>query len=189
MGAFMRLTNQPSLTIKDSKFFGTPSTSDIVLLTSFGTGDLVQPKWSGNAPKLSGIISVPAGNFRESWLFDCKVVDGTGTGVPNVSVVLDDATGATQINTTTNAEGRVTFGSGLLANAVVVIDHVLSGGVYSTRTRSPFTLTVNGTIREKFLWPGETSGMYEDVNTVVPLQYAGGGTTTWTEMELGSWPP
>ena len=89
-------------------------------------------------------------------------------------------------------KARVSFGSGLEANAVTVLDHYIDDGAYLTRTRSPFTAQINtrdlsgynGNYLErtyKYDWPGEATGDYEDVGDIVSVEEQDGNPTVWVE--------
>lgn len=190
------------LSVKDLKMFGSPSTSDI---RWSGPGpvnwQLVRPGFTLLAPKFSGSAANPnlAAATWEYWLWDVKVVDGAGAGIANVPVKLTDVTGEIQVNTTTGSDGQVTFGSGITANAVKVMDHyMVAGPTYAQRHRSPFLVEINtgsGAIvglqsrRYYFNWPGYESittsaGTFEDVADIISLGEPSGAATNWTELTL-----
>lgn len=193
-GYFIR-SAQTTLAVKDLLLFGTPAVADFAK-TGAGTvvWTLVNIRWSRNAPKFDNITAV-AGDITEYRLADSKIVNAAGTGIPDISVVLIDAVGTTQINTVTDANGRINFGSGITTNAVAVQDHY--GTVsYLTRDRSPFLVQINVTnpnsayaqIPFYFDWPTDADGLFEDTAVIVPLQAPSGFATPWREYELGVWP-
>jgi hypothetical protein len=179
------------IAVKDIRFFGTASTSDIQPSGSPTGWDFVRPQWSGNAPRM-GVTAVAAGIIRELWIADTKVVDRNGDGVSSISVKVTDSIGTVQVNTTTDATGRIAFGSGLLTNAMIVRDHYGDGVSYLTRDRSPFLFEINVTnqntsypaLRYYTDWPTDASGNFEDMADPIPLQYASGTPTTWVEAAL-----
>lgn len=190
-----------NLSFKDYKLVGSPTQCDYRWGNVTNTNwSIVQPKWSGNAAKFAqnaaGSMAV-ANGAKEYWGFTIKTVDSTGAAVANVPVSLTDTLGNVQINTTTDSEGRITFGSGLTANTVLVMDHYTVSQVYTQRHRSPFLLEVNtgasavtgySAVRTRFYWPGyeditTSAGTFEDVNLVVGLQQASGTPSTWVEFE------
>jgi len=190
---------QSTLSAKDLTIHGTPLVADIVCNASVPiTWTFVRPHWSGNAPKFNPMnAGVTVGSVTEYWLLDTKIVNSAGSGVSGISVVLTDVLGNTLINTTTDANGRISFGSGLTLNAVPVMDHYGDGVNYLTRARSPFLAQVNVTntnlaynkIAFPFTWPTDANGNFEDVAVIVPISPPTGSPTTWQEYELGAWPP
>jgi hypothetical protein len=162
---------------------------------------MVQPAWSqGGSPKCSTQTSnIPtlANAMLEWWLWNVKVVNASGAAISNIPVKLTDTIGNVQVNTTTDSNGRVSFGSGIKANAVTVMDHYSVGTTYTQRHRSPFLVEINTgnskntdyqSLRGYYYWPGyesvtTTAGNFEDVNTMIHLQTAAGAPTTWIEME------
>lgn len=177
-----------------------PGTSDVRWISSPASGwKLVSPAWSGNSPKFSAITSnIPtlANATLEYRIFNVKVVNASGAAISSIPVKLTDTTGSAQVDTTTDANGRVSFGSGLTANAVIVMDHYAVGTTYTQRHRSPFLVEINTgnsansdyrSQRYYMYWPGYESvtvsaGIFEDVNDTIPLQFASGAATTWVEM-------
>jgi len=192
--AFIRSSNT-TLSAKDIAFFGTPVTSDVIWVGTAVTSNwvFIRPRWSGNAPKFSGtaLSNDPANGTHEYWAFDTKVVDRNGTGVANIPVRLTDAQGNIQVNTLTDANGQINFGSGISAGFVIVRDHYLNASaVYSVRDRSPFTAEVNTGVsanlnylsrRYKFDWPGLATGNFEDIGDVVAIEEQAGAPTAWNE--------
>lgn len=189
-GPYLLRSPTNTVTCKDLVFFGTPTVADFLPSGNPSGWDLVRPTWSGNAPKM-GANSIAAGIIRELWIADTKVVDRLGDGVANISIKLTDSVGAVQINTTTDSTGRISFGSGLLTNAVITRDHY-GNGSYLTRDRSPFLMEINTIsqntsypqLRYYFDWPQDVNGNFEDMADPIPLQYASGTPTTWTEASL-----
>lgn len=188
---------------KDLRLFGTPTLSDL-RFSAVGAinWQLIRPIFSGNAPKFS---TASAGNPTltsatwEYWLYDVKVVDGvTGLGISGIPVKVTDAIGNVQVDTTTDANGQISFGSGLTANAVIVMDHYMVASTYTQRHRSPFLFEFNtGAGRNNNYaqrryyanWPGKESvttsgGTFEDVGDIVALQDASGLPTGWAELSM-----
>ena len=192
-----------AITMKDFAFFGTPTSSDIGWQGSTIVNHLfVRPGWSGNGPKFgfaTGSLASPllAAASREYWLFDLKIVDGTGAAISGIPIRLTDTLGNAQVDTTTDATGELSFGSGLTANGVIVMDHYSDTTQYVQRSRSPFYLEINtsnltgynsnyASRQYYFNWPGSetvttTAGSFEDVNDIVNLQEPSGGQTSWAE--------
>jgi hypothetical protein len=190
------------LFIKDLKMIGSPTTSDIRWSGAGPTNwQFVRPVFTGAAPKFTGASSgnpsLSAATW-EYWLWDVKVVDGAGVPIAGIPVKLTDGTGEVQVNTTTVATGQVTFGSGITANAVKVMDHYLVGTTYTQRHRSPFLAEFNTgagmnanypSKRYYFRWPGyesitTSSGTFEDVADIVAMGDPSGGPTNWVELAL-----
>ena len=131
------------------------------------------------------------------WIYNVKCVDGAGAGVSGLPVKLTDNEGNEPVDTTTDSSGRISFGSGLQANAVTVADHYLVGGVYTIRHRSPFLAEINMpdqagydgnymSYKYYFDWPGKdsvtvSSGSFEDVNDVAQMSAIASGGSTWVE--------
>lgn len=191
-----------TLQIKDLKMFGSPTISD-VRWSGLGpiNWKLVRPGFTDNAPKFSAGTVNPllASATWEYWLWDVKVVDGSGAGIANIPVKLTDATGEVQVDTVTGSDGQVSFGSGITANAVKVMDHYAEAGpTYAQRHRSPFLVEVNTggsalvgypSRRYYFNWPGyesitTSSGTFEDVGDIVSLGEPGTNPTNWVELVL-----
>lgn len=190
---FLTLT-LPVVVFKDPKFIGTPTTSDIRWSGANVISDVVvRPIWSGNAPKFSALTAGnPALSFatQEQWLFDVKIVDGTGTAISGIPVKLTDTIGNVQVNTTTDADGCIVFGSGLQINAVTVMDHYMVTTTYTQRHRSPFTVEANTGVGRNpayksytatYNWPGYDSittsaGQFKDVEDIIYLESITQGT-------------
>ena len=183
-------------------FKGTPATADVRWGGAGVTGwYLVQPEWSGNAAKFAIVASGNpslANATLEYRTFNVKVVSSTGTAFASIPVKLTDLQGNLVVDTTTDSNGRISFGSGQLANAVIVMDHYAVTTVYTQRHRSPFLLEVNTgnsrdtthqSLRTKFYWPGyegitTSAGSFEDINMIVPLETATGLATSWIEASM-----
>lgn len=181
--AFFVKSAQATLSAKDIVFFGTPGTADIGY-SGNGIGNvwtLVNIGWSGNAAKFSSMTS-PQGNIVEYRIGDMKVGDVNGTPVSGQPAKMTDVTGAVAFNTTTDANGRVAFGSGILTNAVPVADHYGTAS-YVTASRGPYLVEVAGQ-RYYAMWPSDVNGNYEDMADLVPTQFASGNSTTWVENSL-----
>lgn len=191
------------LAAKDLKMVGTPSTSDI-RWSAVGPSNwqLVRPIFTGLAPKFSGASAsgpLLAQATWEYWLWDVKIVDGSGAGIVNIPVKLTDAIGEVQVDTVSDSAGEIDFGSGITNKAVKVMDHYMVGLTYTQRHRSPFLIEINtgaGALvgypsrRYYFNWPGTesvttSSGAFEDVNDIINLEDpSGAGGTNWTELTL-----
>lgn len=191
-----------NLTFVNWAFEGTPTAGDFRWGNSGSTNwTVVRPVWSQNGPKFAqvgaGSMAV-ANGAKEYWQFNVKVVNASGTAIANVPVKVTDTLGNIQVNTTTDANGRISFGSAPTANMCIVMDHYTVTGTYNQRHRGPFLFEYNTgnsrntdyqSLRGYAKWPGQegvstTAGTFEDLNTVVHLQYAAGGATTWTEREM-----
>lgn len=195
-------TNAVDIGFKDTLFKGTVTAGDIRVNSGAARWSMVRPGWSQTAPAKVAFTTAHtitlANALKEYWLFNVKVVDSTGAGLANIPVKLTDTLSNVQVNTTTDTYGRISFGSGLTANAVLVVNHYGTSGVYAQSHRSPFLLEVNTgndrdqtrqSLRTRFYWPGyetytTTAGTFEDVNVIVPLETASGTPTTWTEHEM-----
>lgn len=174
-----------AMSIKDVAFFGSPTQSDLRWSSGAGLNwVLVRPKWTGNAAKFSAAATINlSGAALEYWLYDVKCVDGAGAGVSGIPVRLTDSIGNVQVDTTTDANGAISFGSGLTANAVAVMDHYAPSSVYTQRSRSPFLVEINTGVGSNplyesksysFNWPGSeavttSSGSFGDVTDVIKL--------------------
>lgn len=189
-----------SIQIKDVVLFGSPSVSDLRWTGSTAAAwKLIGPKYTGSGiarftTATSGVPSL-ANATVEYWSWDVKVVDSTGAGVQSIPVKITDTIGNVQVNTTTDSNGAVSFGSGLTLNAMAVVDHYSVGTTYTLRHRSPFFVEINTGAsansnylarRYYFYWPGyetftTTGGQFQDVADVVSIQDQPGAPTTWTE--------
>lgn len=190
------------LAFKDIALFGTPTTSDLRWSAAGSVlWKVYRPIWTSNAPKFSAAINSPslANATTEYWRYDVKVVDRTGAAISGIPVRLTDVLGNIQVDTTTDSDGQVSFGSGLGANMVAVMDHYVSSGTtYAQRHRSPFTCKVNTSDLTgynsaylsrtyAFNWVGyasvtTSSGAFEDVGDIVAIQDPAGNPTTWVEQ-------
>lgn len=183
--AYFIRSAQTNLSIKDLLLFGTPSVADMsctaVQPPNPVAWTLVNIAWSGNAPKF-GNMTQPQGNIVEYRIGDMKVGDVNGNPLSGKSAKMTDVTGAVAFNTTTDANGRVAFGSGIITNAVPVADHYGSSS-YVTASRGPYLVEVAG-LRYYAMWPTDVNGNYEDMADLVPTQFASGGPTTWTELNI-----
>ena len=195
-----------SMTLKDVAFFGTPTTSDIAWnVGTIASQQMVRRMWSNNAPKFgfsTGTTNTPVLDFAtlELWLYDVKVVDGSGTAISGIPVRLTDSIGNVQVDAITGSDGMLSYGSGLTTNAVVVMDHYSNGTIYVQRHRGPFYVEINtpnltgynpsyASRQKYFVWPGAesvttTAGSFEDVQDIVNLTEPSGGQTSWTECTL-----
>ena len=137
-------SNFSGLQFKDSVFSGTPAVSDLNPSAGAQSWLIVRPTWSGNANKFSTTIPATAATgAHEYWLYNVKIADSVGTPIAGIPVKLTDTIGTVQVNGTTDSNGRVSFGSGLTANAVVVMDHYQVASVYTQLHRSPFLVEIN----------------------------------------------
>ena len=190
------------LTNKDMALFGSPTQSDLRWSTAGGTQwRLVRPRFTGNAPKFSagGAFThdpITQGTW-ELWVYDVKCVDGSGVGVMGLPVKLTDNIGTVQVDTTTDVNGQISYGSGITANCIVMMDHYPVAGVYTQRHRGPFLTEVNmpyqvgynnGYHSHRYYWrpPGyesitTTSGSFEDVSDVFTMSAAPSGGSIWLE--------
>lgn len=191
------------LSYSDITFNGTPTLSDVRgASSSFSLRHKhIRPYWSLNAPKFThaGTGSMSLANAHsEWWAYRCKVTLAGGLGVANIPVKLTDTLGNIQVNTTTDSSGEISFGSGITAQMIRVMDFYSTAGVINLSHRSPFLLEVNtgaslnssySSFRYYFYWPGyetvtNTAGRFRDVNDVIPLQQASGAPTSWIEKEM-----
>lgn len=130
----------------------------------------------------------------------------TGTGIndalaPTTCTKIDNSTlslSTAAIDSSTQARAFFLAGYLMAQNAVAVIDHYTSGGVYTQRHRSPFTYAINVGAganpnyqgrRGTFYWPGyptvtKNAGTFEDVAMVINIEDPSGGPTAWTELTL-----
>lgn len=188
-------------------FYGAPSQSSYRWTSTAATNwSLDRPGWAQSGAKftqsVAGSIAV-ANGAKESRRYNVKVSLAGGTAKAGIPVKLTDATGAVQVDTTTDANGRISFssviGSATVPNGVIVMDHYTVSQVYTQRHRSPFLVEVNaagataprntsyGSYRYYLYWPGyegvtTSAGTFEDVNDVIPLEFAAGpGGVTWIE--------
>jgi hypothetical protein len=193
-----------SVTCKDLAMFGSPTQSDLRWATQGAGGwKFIRPLWTGNAPKFSANIAfthVAGLETYEYWLYDVKCVDAAGAGVAGIPVRLTDVLGNVQVDTTTDANGEITFGTGVTEKAVVVMEHYAVAGVYTQRHRGPFYSEFNlpsqtgynpnyKSHRYYWEWPGAstvtlTAGSFEDVGDIIQMQDPAGVATIWTECEL-----
>jgi hypothetical protein len=198
---FQLATGSAGIAFKDAVFLGTPITSDLQMASGLATNWLlVRPQFSGNAPKFSNSGPATASSgAQEYWIYDVKVVDRNGVAVAGIPVSVTDVDGNVQINATTNSTGQITYGSGLTANCLVLADHYNAGGVaYAIHHRSPYTTRINtGLSRNSnymsrtFKWfaPGyetitTSSGSFEDISDIVPIEDSSGAGTVWIELTL-----
>jgi len=189
--------------IKDCIFFGTPAASDMRWGSPTATNwALIRPTWSGNAAKWSGSgPTTPSSGAQEYWNYDAKVVNGLGMGVSGIPLKLTDNDGNVQVSVVTDANGEISFGSGLTANIVAVMDHYSDGTpTYLQHHRSPFLCEVNMPTqagynnsylsrRYYFNWPGKetvttTAGSFVDLGDIINIQDPPGQPTSWVEASL-----
>lgn len=181
--------------LKDVVFFGDFSGGAIPGAISLGASAtnwiIARPQWPTGINLYSNVAPGTADiGAHQYWEFDPKVVDGlSGDPISGIPVKLTDALGNVQVDTTTDSEGRVMFGSGIAAGMAIVSDQYAAG----TRTRSPFLAefntgsSANGnypSVRYYYDQPGEDDGRYTAVRDIVPLRPAGGGPTGWVEIQV-----
>lgn len=196
-------SNAANVAMKDLAMFGSPTQSDL-RWTGVGavSWSFYRPTWTGNAAKFStSSLSNPGlGAATLEYRFcSIKVVNRTGSGVAGIPVYMTDAIGTVVINALTDSSGEVSFGSGIGANMVAVMDHYVINltTTYAQRRRSPFTVKVNTSDlagyninyrsrRYQFNWPGDetvttTAGQYEDLGDIVAIEDQSGAPSSWIE--------
>lgn len=189
-------SNTANVSFRDAVFFGDFTGGGAPgVLSAGGTATgwkLVHPQWPTGV-NLFGVNSVALADdgAHEYWEYDPQVVDGTtGTPLSGIPVKLTDILGNVQVDEITGSNGRITFGSGITANMVIVADHYTGG----RRTRSDFLAEVNTgasanpaypEVTYRFDWPGDDTGRYGEVWDIIPLgNPAGGAGTVWVEQTL-----
>lgn len=185
-------SNSQDVSFKDVRFFGGSNTA--ALQTIGENWAMVRPLWPSGMDLFDALPSVdPDSGAHEYWLWNVKVVGSGGSGIASIPVKLTDSDGNVQVDTTTDSTGRVTFGTGLTENAVIVRDHYAIAGVVSYRDRSPFLVEINtggsaviGYPSRRYYmdWPGITSGRFSDVNDVISLADPSGASTNWVECSI-----
>jgi hypothetical protein len=149
---------------------------------------LISPTWDQGLAIVDGTHSA---NVDEYWPYGVVVLDGSSNPVAGLTFTLVNGLGATVVNTTTNASGGVSFGSGLTANCVNVVSY--PGGTTKTY-KGPFTARINqGAVNPSypqlttvFNWPstatwGSGNVQYQDMFAIVQLIPPGGLPTGWIE--------
>lgn len=183
------------LSFKDIRFFGGTGVGALQASPGASNWIMVRPVWPDGMTlfDISQPDNDPDNGMHEYWLWNVKVVGADGVGVAGVPVKLTDSLGNLQVDEITDSEGRISFGSGLTANAVIVRDHYTIVTTYTTRERSPFLVEINtggsaviGYPSRRYYmdWPGITSGRFSDVNDVISLADPSGASTNWTECTL-----
>lgn len=196
------LAGAPSQIWKDIVFFGSPTLSDLRWSAAGAIQwKILRPTYSNSGqPKFSsGAITISVADAtQEYWGYNVKVVDRLGVGVANIPVKLTDTLGNVLVDTLTGSTGQITFGSGITADFVPVVDHYTTAGVYTLRHRSPFLSEINTGINRNpnyhsrtftWFWHGystytATAGSFADVNDVIPIEDASGGGTSWIELTM-----
>jgi hypothetical protein len=192
----------PSQSWKDIVFFGSPTQSDLRWSVSGATNwKIIRPTYSnsGNPKFSSGVITItPANGCQEFWGYNAKVIDRNGLGIANIPVKLTDTLGNVLVDALTDATGQISFGSGITADFVPVVDHYTTAGVYAIRHRSPFLSEINTGVNRNtnyqsrtftWFWHGystytTTAGSFADVNDVVPIEDGSGAGSVWVELTL-----
>jgi hypothetical protein len=193
------------ITMKDVKMFGVTQSRSLNATGDVPNWAMVRVEYIDSILKFSSAGSTTGTDLNRAdngphdyRIYNVKLVDGTGSGIASTPVKLTDAQGNVQVNTTTDAYGAISFGSGLTANAVITHDHYMSGGAtYTIRDRSPFLVEVNMpsqagynnayySHRYYFKWLGSetyttTSGTLEDVSDVLTMSAAPSGGSLWVE--------
>jgi hypothetical protein len=198
-------TSSPSVTIKDLAMFGSPTQSDLRWTSAVAATNwvLVRPKWTGNAEKFTSgnaTSHVAGTETKEYWLYNVKVVDAAGAGIEGIPVRLTDVLGNVQVDELTTSTGEIEYGSGVTANAIVMMDHYAVSGVYTQRHRGPFYTEINLPSQtgynsnyqsKRYYWKPSgyesittSSGSFEDVADVVALEDPASTPTQWQECEL-----
>lgn len=197
-----------SISVTELACFGTPSQSD---LRWNGAGavawTLVRPRFTGAVAKFSASASA-AGSLAdvnsatvEYWFGLWKMVNELGDGVSGIPIKVTDAYSNVQINTTSDTNGEITYGSGTTVDCLAVMDHYCTaGGVYIQRYRGPFLVEVNlpsmtgynsAYLSHRYYAdvPGSegvttTSGSFADIGDFVQMRPISGNPTLWTEQVL-----
>ncbi len=131
-----------STNVKGMKFLGAaPALFD--LFSSSGDGELPDVEWSQLAPPIG--FQSNGTNFYDEILFDLDVLDPrtAGAKLAGIPAELVDAFGATVVDTTTDSEGRIVFGSGQQVNRVKACLRTAIAGVPTRIDQFPFTLKLN----------------------------------------------
>ena len=140
--------------------------------------------------------------MQELWGINVLVTSPfTGDPVPGIPVWLDDGLGNRPVDTLTLADGTITFGTATFTHGspkspgyTIVAEEATLAGVLTTRTRGPWTLTVNSgpgknpsypTKTIKFHWPGTSTGIFRPLFIVVTLGPVGGAASDWDECLAG----
>lgn len=185
-------SNTAGVSFRDTVFFGDFTVGCLQPGSAATNWNVVQPQWpSGQNLFGANSVLLADNGAHEYWLFDPIVVDGsTGAVLSGIPVRLTDGLGNVVIDTTTGSDGKITYGSGLTANRVIVRDHYNN----TYRSRSPFTCQINQTgttnpaypdVTYNFYWPGDDTGRYTEVGDIMPLgNPAGGAATVWVEQTL-----
>lgn len=136
---------------------GIPSNSDYGLASSSGGTVIVEPEFSGNATRYS--TSDGSGPFItnpvfEGWRYKDRVFHpATGVSIPGISYEVTDARGVSQIDVDTDANGEPIFGSGQLAN-ILLLARLYSPGFIGPAivgSLAPFRIQVNHKHRDPSL--------------------------------------
>src|SRR5258706_430841 len=127
-----------STNVKGMKFLGAaPALFD--LFSSSGDGELPDVEWSQLAPPIG--FQSNGTNFYDEILFDLDVLDPrtAGAKLAGIPAELVDAFGATVVDTTTDSEGRIAFGSGQQVNRVKACLRTAIAGVPTRIDQFPLT--------------------------------------------------
>lgn len=130
------------------RIVGTPLGQDYNLRVASAGTVICEPEFSGGAPRYGAdatgpLVSAPA---FEAWRAYARVFNPSdGSARSGIAFELIDKRGVSQVDVTTDANGEVVFGSGLLANMLLMARLYSSGiaGPAVTDTLAPFRLRVN----------------------------------------------
>ncbi len=146
-----------TFTVADPILIGTPAVADI-RYTGAAEAHLINPTWSGNAPQ-----NLVATNYLNQWFdFDVLAADTTtGAVVSSVPIRVYDKNSVLLLDALTDAQGWITFGTGLFMDRLKVARH-LGSPTSVLEEMGPFTISVNEGVgalsgyagyNYKFTWP------------------------------------
>ena len=185
-----------NLFFKDYLFLGTVLTT--VVNSSSGQNWLMyRPTWPQGITRFAGGAGNPIA--QEFWGLGVKLFWPSGLPAAGVPVKLTDFFNLVQVDTVTNANGEISFGSGAGLNMARVVDHIGTPSYY-IRHRSPMTLEINKgvgrvdgykSITEVFRWAGYegftfSSGQFQDMYLAYQLVEGNDPPppTNWEELEV-----
>lgn len=126
-------------TIRDCVLIGTPLLSDLHNIAGITDQNLIDPTWTGNAPK----IDVTNGNINEWFGFNVESLSpDTGIVVPGVPIEVYDSFDVLVASGITNAQGNIAFGAGPFTSALKVLVHT-PGTPPVPVEQGPFRVVVN----------------------------------------------